>query len=144
MLITISDPRPKTVVDLQTAYQNGYDQYPIDNPPVDPPKRRFVSVTYQPLMSTHQLKVWVQVLPTALDIDCVIDVEFINSTPAIGQPAFLGQFTITMPAGVQERHFDVPYGYDDTMTLYWNVNNHLQFTSDLIVCTSAPYQTMWP
>lgn len=32
MLITISDPRPKTGADLDVSYQNGYNQYPIDNP----------------------------------------------------------------------------------------------------------------
>ncbi len=32
MNITISDPNPKTSDDVTTAYQNGYNQYPIDHP----------------------------------------------------------------------------------------------------------------
>ncbi|MDN3584731.1 hypothetical protein [Mucilaginibacter flavus] len=49
MNITISDPNPKTSDDVNAAYQNGYNQYPIDHPVTDDPYIDIVNLAQWPV-----------------------------------------------------------------------------------------------
>ncbi len=49
MNITISDPNPKSADDVNAAYQNGYNQYPIDHPVTNDPYIDIVNLAQWPV-----------------------------------------------------------------------------------------------
>lgn len=123
MNINISDPTPKTGVDVSAAYQAGYNQYPVDHPPVD--GNNFYSLGYADGYANY---------PISNPVHITYFLTILNNTPShlflqfkLGD-AVLIDLNIPpfdyyihdiseMPQPVHlVAHTDVPYKID---TLYW-------------------------